>query len=353
MGMTHDGNAPGLDLYSFQPYDAIAGRLEADGAYIPDPGMSGLIGDDAHVMEHPDATGEERERELDEARQFRDMFTSAYRWLIGEMTAAGIEPATHPGAWAGPTDARTAATDGRRPDGDGAPNHDGDDGGTGTPTGPTATIPSSSRVPIWAYAKWTSWHDGEPTPRLRPDRRDAEFRNYTGDLIHLRIPAERVLLTDFDAWNAVINKWPTPPPASAFGLAEDDDAYTGIIDRYADAHDNDAPEELARAWRAETIIPTGHEPNRTYIRTVLDERNRNRTDPSITTGDRPATLPATTPMLDRTDDILTKLPDNNYVQATFWEILPGDIIEVKRKGATRWTKPRTAHRHHAGVTPQE
>lgn len=54
--------------------------------------------------------------------------------------------------------------------------------------------------PVWVWYKW----DGK---NIRPDLRRMEFRDREEDmyLLELEIPDNEVLLSDFDAWHAVLN----------------------------------------------------------------------------------------------------------------------------------------------------
>ena len=65
-------------------------------------------------------------------------------------------------------------------------------------------------TPIWAWAKWTddSLVDDElGIPKLKPDRNNQLFYGDEHDLIHLRVPVERVLMSDFDLFHCVLNAY--------------------------------------------------------------------------------------------------------------------------------------------------
>lgn len=271
---TRRGNSDGhaLDLYTFQPYDAIERAFATDGVYQAtklDAYRDGCLNDDEG-----------------------DVFANAYRWLIGEMLHAGIMP--HPPASAcGRANATGGAGTGDKTtcraggavnagetmvgDADGIGGTGGDAamtgiggaaiandatgsndaaglGNAGTATMRTvADIDAAGITPVWAWARWTDDHD---RPRSRPDRRCYAFRA-TGDLkahlIHLRIPASRVMLSDFDDWHCVLNRAPAMPPESR-------DWDEARVDRWLDEHWEDPIEAKRRQWRENVLIPTGHEP---------------------------------------------------------------------------------------------
>ncbi len=71
---------------------------------------------------------------------------------------------------------------------------------------PCSHIKENDRYPFWAYSKF----DGI-TKSGRPDFRFSQYRDqmnkYKSVLITLDIPDDFVLLSDFDAWHWVLNKW--------------------------------------------------------------------------------------------------------------------------------------------------
>ena len=77
----------------------------------------------------------------------------------------------------------------------------------------------------------------------RPDRRYSDFRGqYKGlYLIHLRVNARRVLLTDFDNYHAVLNNAPCAPAAA-------ENWPTKQIDAWIEAHWDDPAEEKQQQW---------------------------------------------------------------------------------------------------------
>ncbi len=63
--------------------------------------------------------------------------------------------------------------------------------------------PGGVRYPLWAWARW------EGADRRKPDLRSCRHTVGPGRFVRLDIeaPASRVLLSDFDAWHAVLNGW--------------------------------------------------------------------------------------------------------------------------------------------------
>ena len=241
-----------FDLYTFQPYDAIRRAFEADGIYL--------------------ATILDAYREGCLRDDADDIFANAYQWISGEMLRAGILPKQEK-----------------------------------TLTG--------SITPIWAYARWT---DNHHRPRVKPDRRYYAFRGadfLSHHLIHLRIPAQRVLLSDMDDWHAVLNRWPVPP-------IDVQNGDNGPLEQWIDEHWND-PIELKRLqWRNNVLIPTGHEP----AGNLVTYRNNTGCHDDSREG-----------AIDSTDDLMA-LP-NHCVQATFWWIEPDDVAQVWKPLLKRWSAP--------------
>ncbi|MBT1167187.1 hypothetical protein [Bifidobacterium simiarum] len=192
-----------LDLYTFQPFEAIE-RAFANGsvyhATVADARQAGCLRNDE------DGT-----------------FADAYRWIENEMLHAGITPFPETMKIRNRMITRT-----------------------------TITVPDDLTA-IWAYARWTDNHD---RPRSRPDRRYHEFRspdNRQDHLIHLRIPSRRVLLSDLDSWHNVLNRWPIPPNESSCW----DNAR---LSTWLEEHWDDPIETKRQQWRQHVLIPTGHEP---------------------------------------------------------------------------------------------
>ena len=65
-------------------------------------------------------------------------------------------------------------------------------------------------TPIWAWAKWTddsSVDEESGIPKVKPDRNNQLFYGDEHDLVHLRVPVERVLMSDFDLFHCVLNAY--------------------------------------------------------------------------------------------------------------------------------------------------
>lgn len=195
---------PKIDLWTFQPWPVVRVMIRRDGHYTPDPTMSEWVGGDCD-------------------RRMRGMFRTAYRWMGDMMVARNILP---PGMDAGDWRRLTA----------GSPLYD---------TGGWNGEPILPATPVWAYAKWCARdpRSGRLAAHGRPDLRRAEFRDDMGrlDLIHLRVDAKRMLLTDMDAYNDILNRAPIPPARS---WAWPDEAFDAWLDRHAD----DPPARIAATW---------------------------------------------------------------------------------------------------------
>lgn len=149
------------------------------------------------------------------------------------------------------------------------------------------TIMNHSVAPIWFYAKWCKFDkDSFKITEVggKPDRRLNAFKDSKNDLIHFRIPLERLLLTDFDAWHCVLNDMPCPPASSvSWSDKQWDDWFT--------ASDKWSHERIASSWL--NCIITGSDD--ALLRTL-----------------RAKSQPA-------------------FIQATCWYIKPEDVIKVYPK----------------------
>ncbi|WP_241519546.1 DUF3841 domain-containing protein [Bifidobacterium callitrichidarum] len=113
--------------------------------------------------------------------------------------------------------------------------------------------PSEDATPLWA---WMQWVDSQGNVRREPDRNDESFESdRDSDLIHLRIPADRVLLTDFEAFHWVINNWPLAPKESTDWT---DEQY----DKWLDEHWDDSPEQKQQQWPDRVIVTPDDLPHR-------------------------------------------------------------------------------------------
>ena len=133
-----------IDLWTFQDYNAIARSLEDHGKYQVSISDSTWIDDPG--------------------------FMAAYRWMIWQIDQHGV----------------------KRPE--------------------SITVEDPNLItPIWAWAKWTDdSSDGSREsgiPKLKPDRNNQLFYGNEHDLVHLRVPVERVLMSDFDLFHCVLNAY--------------------------------------------------------------------------------------------------------------------------------------------------
>lgn len=132
-----------IDLWTFQDYNVITRSFESHGKYQASISGSSWIDDPG--------------------------FMAAYRWMIWQMNQHGIE----------------------------------------RPNSIVLTDPDLI-TPIWAWAKWTddsSFDEESGIPKVKPDRNNQLFYGNEHDLVHLRVPVERVLMSDFDLFHCVLNAY--------------------------------------------------------------------------------------------------------------------------------------------------
>lgn len=139
-------------------------------------------------------------------------------------------------------------------------------------------------APIWFYAKWCKFD--KDTFKItevggKPDMRLNEFKDYTDDLIHIRIPLNRIMLTDFDAWHCVLNDAPCPPASSESWSNKQWDEWFTSTDKWSH-------ERIASSWS--NCIITGSDD-------VILEALRSKSQPA-------------------------------FIQATCWYLKPEDVIKV-------------------------
>lgn len=139
-------------------------------------------------------------------------------------------------------------------------------------------------APIWFYAKWCKFE--KDTFKItevggKPDMRLNEFKDYTDDLIHIRIPLNRLMLTDFEAWHCVLNDAPCPPASSESWSNKQWDEWFNSTDKWS-------YERIASSWS--NCIITGSDD-------VILEALRSKSQPA-------------------------------FIQATCWYLKPEDVIKV-------------------------
>lgn len=201
-----------IDLWTFQYWHDVRDMILNDGMYTADASMSPFIGDDKHMM---NGSGNV---DADDNKSVRRMFKPAYEWLMNMMHSHGINPMN---AIKRHSDALSNEIRTIYHDGTGIPLEQSLNDSMNTMCSScsfnddywTEPAVSGSITPLWFYAKWSDFDKttGEPCTvhsmdTGKPDRRLMEFRNFKDyDLIHARIDDSRILLTDFDAWNGMLN----------------------------------------------------------------------------------------------------------------------------------------------------
>ena len=165
-------------------------------------------------------------------------FMAAYRWMIWQMNQHGIE----------------------------------------RPNSIVLTDPNLI-TPIWAWAKWTD--DSSDGSRVKPDRNNQLFYGDKHDLIHLRVPVERVLMSDFDLFHCILN------------------AYEQALWQ-SKSHDSDVQVPL---------IPFEEIWSQTPVEIY------NKTDEIM--------LPDLI-----WDDFVIQMNETPFIQAVLWELLPEDVVDV-------------------------
>lgn len=140
-------------------------------------------------------------------------------------------------------------------------------------------------TPIWAWAKWTD--DSSDGSRVKPDRNNQLFYGDKHDLIHLRVPVERVLMSDFDLFHCVLN------------------AYEQVLWQ-SKSHDSDVQVPLIPFEEIWSQTPV-------EIYSKTDEIML----PDLIWDDFVIQMNET-----------KKINETPFIQAVLWELLPEDVIEV-------------------------
>lgn len=198
----------GIDVWTFQPWAAVRDSILRDGRYSPMREMSEWVGDDDHI---------------DGGESIRDSFSTAYRWVCDTMISRGILPCG------------VTSDDWRRMT-EGSPLYDGD-GWTDCPRLPM--------TPVWGWVKWCARNPktGRLTAHGRPDLRRTEFHDdgRRSDLLHLRVEPSRLLLTDLNAYNDILNRFTTPPEQACSWPDP-------VFESWSDAHTDAPPASVVRSW---------------------------------------------------------------------------------------------------------
>lgn len=171
-------------------------------------------------------------------------FMAAYRWMIWQMDQHGIE----------------------------------------RPNSIVLTDPNLI-TPIWAWAKWTD--DSSDGSRVKPDRNNQLFYGDKYDLIHLRVPVKRVLMSDFDLFHCVLN------------------AYEQVLWQ-SKSHDSDVQVPLIPFQEIWSQTPV-------EIYSKTDEIML----PDLIWDDFVIQMNET-----------KKINETPFIQAVLWELLPEDVVEV-------------------------
>lgn len=138
--------------------------------------------------------------------------------------------------------------------------------------------PDGVKFPIWAWHTWEF-------KRQMPDPDSAAFLKRDGDRVFLTIdiPEEKVVLTDFDAWQNVM----TDGFVSAATNEREYDREAELLDT---TDDTELAKLIQKSWQNVFIV-------------------------------------------DKVDnEFLTR---GKYIQATFWEIIPEYIIDVQKLNSTK------------------
>ncbi len=125
--------------------------------------------------------------------------------------------------------------------------------------------PPGCVLPLWAWFRW----QGER--RRRPDLRAAGHLppGERGVRIAFSIPASDVLLSDFDAWHAVLNRHPYIP---------DDEDHEAVMKHYEALKGRDKQEFLERSWRGIFLKPGEQWPEEASIQGVFWELRRDQVE---------------------------------------------------------------------------
>lgn len=277
-----------IDLWSFQKWDTIQNAFNTHGVYTASWSKSIFVGDDNAIKTGYTDTSNVS---IDDISAIRDQFTPAYEWLASMMIQHGITPLDLTGFTTSTnTNASVSAFNGSTTNG-----ITNDNSVSTTVSTTVSTIANTANnssdttmkqrvAPIWFYAKWCKFD--KDTFKItevggKPDMRLNEFKDYTDDLIHIRIPLNRIMLTDFEAWHCVLNDSPCPPASSESWSNKQWDEWFASTDKWSH-------ERIASSWS--NCIITGSDD-------VILEALRSKSQPA-------------------------------FIQATCWYLKPEDVIKV-------------------------
>lgn len=272
-----------IDLWTFQKWDTIQNAFNTHGVYTASWSKSIFVGDDNAIKSgcYTDTSNVS----IDDISSIRDQFTPAYEWLTSMMIQHGITPLDLTGFTTSTTTNAVNTTNAFN----GSTTNGITNDNTASTIVSTANNSSDTTVkqrvaPIWFYAKWCKFE--KDTFKItevggKPDMRLNEFKDYTDDLIHIRIPLNRIMLTDFEAWHCVLNEAPCPPASSESWSDKQWDEWFASTDKWSH-------ERIASSWS--NCIITGSDD-------VILEALRSKTQPA-------------------------------FIQATCWYLKPEDVIKV-------------------------
>ena len=143
---------------------------------------------------------------------------------------------------------------------------------------------------IWAWAKWTddsSVGEESGIPKVKPDRNNQLFYGDKYDLIHLRVPVKRVLMSDFDLFHCILN------------------AYEQVLWQ-SKSHDSDVQVPLIPFQEIWSQTPV-------EIYSKTDEIVL----PDLIWDDFVIQMNET-----------KKINETPFIQAVLWELLPEDVVDV-------------------------
>lgn len=274
-----------IDLWSFQKWDTIQNAFNTHGVYTASWSKSIFVGDDNAIKSGYTDTSNVS---MDDISAIRDQFTPAYEWLASMMIQNGITPLDLTGLTTSTaTNASVNAFNGSTTN---VSNYnatsttDSTIANNANNSSDTTTTVNHRVAPIWFYAKWCKFD--KDTFKItevggKPDMRLNEFKDYTDDLIHIRIPLNRLMLTDFDAWHCVLNEAPCPPASSESWSNKQWDEWFASTDKWSH-------ERIASSWS--NCIITGSDD-------VILRALRSKSQPA-------------------------------FIQATCWYLKPDDVIKV-------------------------